>query len=255
MKILAVEDERMSLELLVDLIREYDRKLEIYPFTDSAKAWEFAKDNRIDVAFLDVQMPEVDGISLGKNLQDIYPEIDLVYTTAYPEHAVEAFDMRASGYLLKPISLDKVKKEMESLRNKAPSESRVKITCFGRFDIHIDGMVPKFSYKKTKEMLAYLVDQRGASCDTKAIMTALWEDDKHASYVRNLRKDLMDVFRQHGCEDVVINNTGALYIQTDKVDCDYYKWLKDPKSVWYQGEYMEQFSWAEETKVRLDKHL
>ncbi len=257
MKVLVVEDERMSLDLLVEIIHEYDPELEVHPFSESIKALSFARTNKFDVAFLDVQMPEVDGIALGKLLQSIYPDIDLIYTTAYKEPAVEAFDMRASGYLLKPITLEKVKKEMEQLRHKSASsasECRVKIKCFGKFDVYVDGKIPRFAYKRTKEMLAYLVDQKGASCNTKSIMTVLWEDDKHASYVRNLRKDLLDVFRDLGCDDVIINSTGSLYIQMDKVDCDYYKWLEDPKSTWYQGEYMEQYSWAEETKVWLDKN-
>ncbi len=252
MKIIAVDDERMALENLVSAIKKCDSGIEVLPFKDPKSALDYVRENPCDVAFLDVQMFGMTGVELAKEIKELSPGINIVFTTGYSEYMKDAFEMHASGYLLKPITAEKVRKELENLRSPlAKKKARVKFQCFGNFEAFIDGGILKFKYLKTKELLAYLVDRRGAGCSSGEIMSILWEDEDHDSYLRNIRKDLMDAFNEKGCSDVIVNDWGKLSIRTEAVECDYYNYLRDRNSENYQGEYMVQYSWAEPTNAYL----
>ncbi len=252
MKVIAVDDEKMALENLVSAINKYDPNIEVTPFKDPKSAIEFVKEGPCDAAFLDVQMFGMSGVELAQTLKELQPDINIIFTTGYSEYMKEAFEMHASGYLLKPITVDKVRAELENLRApRSKKQTRVKAQCFGNFELFIDGSIVKFTYAKTKELFAYLVDRRGAGCTTSEIMSVLWEDDEHDSYLRNIRKDLLDTFAKNGCNDVIINNWGKLSIKTDAIECDYYNYLRDRSSENYQGEYMAQYSWSELTNAYL----
>ena len=95
---------------------------------------------------------------------------------------------------------------------------------------------------------AYLVD-RGTLCTSAEIAGVLWEDKESSSYLRKLRKDLLDTFRAANCSEVLIHEWNRQGIRTELVDCDYYDWKKGIPSALnaYRGEYMKQYSWAELT--------
>lgn len=257
MHVLAVEDEKFALELLVSSIMEYDSNISIHMFRNPVKALEFAKTQNIDAAFLDLQMFEMNGLKLAEELIKIQPRINIIFTTGYEQYAIPAFKLRVSGYILKPVTPEKVKHELANLRyvndtgEEAKKEEKVAIRCFGNFEIFVNGEVINFKYSKTKEMLAYLVDRKGASCSNSEISTILWESGKHDSYLRNIRKDLIDTLHEFDCDGMVQTNRGKINICMGTFDCDYYKWLEDNKSVLYQGEYMAQYSWAELTNAWL----
>ena len=65
-----------------------------------------------DIIFLDVEMPEIDGITLGKLIKTLSPNSCIVFITNYPQYAIEAFDCEATGYLLKPLDDNKTKETL-----------------------------------------------------------------------------------------------------------------------------------------------
>ena len=215
---------------------------------------------RPDVAFLDIRMFGLNGVELARELKRINPEVNIVFTTGYSEYMGEAFALHASGYLLKPITAEMIADEMAHLRNRpepyqAKPESRVVVRCFGSFDIQVDGVSLNFKYEKARELLAYLVDRQGAFCTSKEIMAALWEDENHSSYLRNIRKCLLDTLEQVGCGDLVMNEWGKMALRCESVACDYYSWLRgDPEGIKsWNGEYMSRYSWAETTCAALSR--
>ena len=80
-------------------------------------------------------------------------------------------------------------------------------------------------------------------------MSILWEDECRASYLGNLKKDLADVLKERGCQNVINTGRGRIRIDEEKVSCDYFDWLNR-----YHGEYMAQYSWAEFTNAELYGH-
>lgn len=257
MKILAVDDEKIALEGLVHAIKEAEPQAEIYSFRKAGEALDFYRMNACEIAFLDIRMRSMSGVELAKEMKMINPGINIIFATGYGDYREEAFDMHASGYLTKPITPQKIRKELDNLRNPVSREKkkRVQFFTFGNFEVYVDGEPMRFRYDRTKEMLAYLVDRNGAYCTNAEIMAALWEDEKRSSYFGNLRKDLLDAFKEKGCVDVIDAGWGKLRVNRDKVDCDYYDWCKGKIQAinQYMGEYMTQYSWAELTNAALSK--
>ena len=251
MRVLAVDDESAMLERLTDCIREVIPYAETAAFQKPSDACAWSEENSADIAFLDIQMRGMNGIELGAKLRERMPHLNIIYITAYAEHALDAWNLNASGYLLKPVDPVEMKKAVENLRY--PVRERVTIRCFGNFDILIDGRQPAFKYVKTKELLAYLVDRQGASCSMNEIMGILWEDEDHISYLQNLRKDLFDTLKAAGCEEILHKSRGRIGIRKELVLCDYYNWREGKRTGEnaYLGEYMSQYSWAEETNGML----
>lgn len=283
MRIIAVDDEKLALDGLLTEISLAAPDAEIQGFRSGKDAIEFCRKLRddiqrtdvdetlenidgvpssIDVAFLDIEMRGMSGLSLGEKLLSIFPKINLIYTTGYSEYAVEAISLRCSGYILKPVTEAKIKHELSNLRN--PVESKKKklyIKTFGRFEAYQGGRPLKFRYQKTRELLAYLVDRRGELVANADIVSVLWEDDSpdssHISYLKNIRTDLIKTLEESGCMECIIRSRGEIGILTDAVDCDYYDFLegnaKDKDIRSFNGEYMSQYSWGEYTLASLMK--
>ena len=254
MIVIAVDDERFALENLADSIRQASPNAQIHPFRYPEDALDFAKENDLDVAFLDVEMVGMNGVELAERLKLYHPDVNIIFSTGYGHYRDAAFDLHASGYLTKPITPEKVKKELDNLRRPVRDSKRVRIRAFGNFEVYLDGYPVSFKYSKTKEMLAYLVDRKGALCTNGEIMAILFEDDNgHEAYFRSLRKDLSDALELAGCGEILSQQRGRIGIIPELVDCDYFNWCSGKRSGVnaFQGEYMTQYSWGEYTNAML----
>lgn len=253
MKAIAVDDEEIALRGLISSIVKVDAGADIQGFQNPADALKYAKNHDFDIAFLDVEMRNTNGIELAKHLKKKNPMVNIIFTTSYSKYAMDAIHIHASGYILKPITPQKIAEELKHLRHPvaAPaSKKRVRVSCFGNFEVWLDGKPVKFQYSKTKEMFAYLIDRHGAMCTNNEIIAVLWEDEYKGSYYRNIRVDLLNSFP----ENILIKEWGKIGTVPDQIDCDYYDWIKGSPSAInaFKGEYMSQYSWAEVTLSELE---
>lgn len=100
MNCIIVDDEPLAREGMVDLVKTRDDLLLKGTFNNAMKAEEFLKNNRVDLIFLDIEMPGVNGLEFAKSVPE---ETLIVFTTAYQEYAFESYTVDAVDYLLKPI--------------------------------------------------------------------------------------------------------------------------------------------------------
>lgn len=255
MNIIAVDDERIALQVLTSAIVEALPDAKVHSFESAESALAFCSDHPCEIAFLDIDMGSMNGITLAKKLKWINSTINIVFVTAHIKYAAEAVSLYISGYVMKPATREKIEHEIENLRHPVPSNTkqRLWIRCFGNFEVFVDGEPIVFQHNKTKEMLAYLIDRGGAFCTNGEIIATLWENDANDSgknaYLRKLRADLLAVFRSCGMEDALCHQRGLMAIVPSKLDCDYYLWERgDIKAInAYRGEYMSQYSWSEMT--------
>lgn len=256
MLFLACDDEPLQLERLCDAIREADSSAEIVSFSNPLLAKMWINVNSPDAAFLDIEMPGISGTILGKLLKERNPSVNIIFVTAYPQYAPLAFEMRASGYIQKPVNARKVLAELNDLRYPMPvpanKAKKLKVTCFGTFEAFADEQPIPFKRSKTLELLAYLIDRKGARATTGEICCALLEDGddiKNKSYLRHLVSDLCSTLASLGLDDVVVKNVNAYSIRPELISCDYYDYLKnEPYAIKsFFGEYMSRYSWAELT--------
>ena len=261
MKYIVLDDEPLAADYLADLIKENDPKAEVTVETNPLKGLELSKRENFHVCFIDIQMPGLNGVDFAKELKKVYPKTNFIFVTGYDDYMGNAFALDASDYIMKPASSAQVGHAIENLRylpqgEEQDREKRVKITCFGNFDILVDEKPVKFKFEKTKELLAFLVHRRGARASNREIMANLWEDDGHDSYFRMLKKDLRDCLQDLDCEDLIYTERGYISLaRLDWIQCDYFHWLEDKEegSKYYYGEYMAQYSWAEEVNSLLEQ--
>ena len=256
MNILAVDDERIQLEELVDSIKEAIPEAEVTSFRKPKEALEYikqlkSKDNRVDLAFLDIEMSGMNGLELAKELKDVNHKTNIVFVTGYSQYAVDAFSVTASDYIMKPVSKDGVLRAMERLRYPIiKNNKRLKVKCFGNFDLFADDKPVKFARTKTKELFAYLISKNGTRCSNNEIISVIWENENNTSdlqeYYRKLVLDLTQTFKSAEIEDVLIKERGFIAVVTDKLSCDMYDFINRDSSAInaYTGEFMSQYKWA-----------
>lgn len=267
MKILAVDDEWNQLGLLKRSITEAIPDCELHCCQNPVLALAWVKENEEnapDIAFLDINMPVMTGIMLGKELKKLNPKVNLIFVTGfYEDYVMEAVPLHFSGYLQKPAAAEAVAQEMDNLRYPLPQPEPGKllqIHCFGDFEIFYDGEVVNFSKKKTKELIAYLIDRKGARVNGNAICSTIYEDslnaDNSKSDLRKCVADLRKTLKAIGAEAVFIKGFDSYAIDPKLVECDFYDWEKNvPYAIRaFRGEYMSQYSWAEETLGNLYQH-
>lgn len=264
MRILAVDDKAMPRKVLVRAIEEAAPDATVTACKSAAEVLALPDAAAFDVAFVDIDMPGKNGVELARELKRLNPRMNIVFATGYGEYMADAFELHSSGYLMKPVTASAVAAELENLRfpagngASAGSEGKLTLRCFGDFEAFVDGRAVEFERAKTKELLAFLVDRRGAVVPLREVEAALWEDASWSggmsgSYLRTLVADLKRTLESHGLGEVLVKRYGQLGINAGMVECDYYGFLEGnplATNAWH-GEYMEQYSWAETTKAAL----
>ena len=254
MRILAVDDEKLSLEGLVTAIRLASPEAEIRGFSDGDEALQATNEFLPDVAFLDIELRGESGILLAIKLKELNPKINIIFVTGYSDYMKEAFDLHASGYVLKPVDEEAIRTELENLRFDTSAKGKKKLTvrAFGRFEVFSGGIPLTFGYSRTSELLAVLVDANGSLLPVEHVVEVMWEgnDNKaNRSYFRNLLTDLRRTLNSVGASDVILSVRGSIGLDRNKIDCDYFD-FRDRKADAldaFHDEYMSQFSWAEST--------
>ena len=260
MTIIAVDDKTEDLELISDLIYDAAPDEEILEFEDPLGALAKAREQEIEVAFVSDSMSELSGIDLGRYLKEINPFINVIMVASDKKYGYDAMKLHASGYMLKPAKADDVAKELEDLRypEYRREHKRVFARTFGNFELFVDGEPVMFKYQKTKEIVAVLVNNRGAQTTNGEIIACLWEDDgdpeKKVSYLSNLRQDLQNTFTKLKLDGIIVKQRGSMAISCDRIECDLFDWLEKGKSSTYKytGDYMNQYSWPEFYHAELD---
>ena len=251
---IAVDDEALMLGALAAAVEASPDIREVSKFSDCDEALEFVKSNPVDIAFLDINMRGMGGLSLAEKILSARPVCKIVFCTGYEEYAVPAFKLHASGYLMKPISAEDVQGEIDNIKGVRQAEKPLTVKCFGNFEVYAKNEKLVFKRLKTKELFAYLIDRNGAGMTAKQICAALFpedaDDNKNSAYLRQLVLDLKNTLKAVGAENVLCHDTPCYRVDTSLIKCDYISYLETGKPEFF-GEYMTQYSWAEETCAML----
>lgn len=253
MRIIIVDDEERARNMLEIILRDMGYQ-DIQTFGDAECALDFCKENNCDVAFLDVEMPGMDGLDLANELLKLPVSPAVVFETAYPQYAVRAWDSDAVDYLLKPYGRDQVQRALEravrrNMQHREVASPKVEVHCFPSFELWIDGIPLAFDNRKAKELLAYLVHMQGSWVNTDRIIYALFEDGDEKSaknYYRLVLYRLKQTLKEVGFESLVESGYGKARVNSSLFTCDYYRYLQGEKNLFF-GEYMSDYDWAEQT--------
>lgn len=243
MRILAVERDPLQLSQLQHFVTACVPEADFLSYEEVFGEREPDPERLPQIAFLDEEDMDV-----AEKLQARNPNVNLIILAGSPTGAFRAFGLHASGYLLKPVTADKIREEMEHLRFPVHrrEERSVRVQCFGNFEVYVNGKPLHFERGKTKELFAYLIDRHGAACTLREINAILWDDDK-PSYLRTLIADLKATLRAVNAGDIFVKRFNECFILPERIDCDCFDFEQGiPYAVKrFHGEYMAQYSWAE----------
>lgn len=272
MRVIIVDDESDILLDIKDTIQEYEGFEVVGTYTNPLDVLPDIRKSQPECAFLDIEMPGMNGIDLAEKLLELNPKMEIVFITAFNHYATQAFEVNAMDYVLKPVHSTRFEKTIERLRQKQ-GEIRVvdnietTIHSLGCFELLLDGKPIKWNRSKSKELLAYLLHFEGQRKTKYKLCEDLWPEYEPKKALVNLqtamcslRKSLGDI----GREDIKIEFSEESYtLELGKVVWDaweferLYSTVKENREIsllqkaaaLYQGDYMgnEDWIWAQLT--------
>ena len=255
MTIFVIIGDEKKLNGDVNLIRDCTRGELVVPFRSSEAVMAYQEEQTADVAFIDIESLGEAGMDLALRMKKKNSRLNFILIISEDEHIEDTIGLRASGYLIRPLRPEKIREELANLRYPEENkQGKLFIRTFDNFEVFFCGKPVAFRLQKTKEMLAYLVDRRGAFVSKDEMVTILWggSEDK-TSYLKQLQRDLLQTVKLLGVENVLIRTRGAMGVIPDRLNCDYYNWLRGNGKGHnaFMGEYMHQYSWAEGTLANI----
>lgn len=178
LRAIIVDDEELSVKRLKRMLSENTDIEVCHTFLSPTDGYEYVKTNSIQIAFLDISMPEINGMSLSSLLRELDNTIEIVFVTGYDQYAVQAFDMNALDYLLKPVTRERLSKTVERIRKKrriVDVESKPEVHLFNGLRLYQnypERRLIKLRSPKTEELFAYLVCKGKVS--REEIFDTLW---------------------------------------------------------------------------------
>ncbi|MFJ5768828.1 response regulator [Psychrobacillus sp. NPDC093180] len=278
LKAILIDDEILALQLLEGMLTEIGGVEIIGKFSKPLDGLESLETHRPDILFLDIEMKEMNGIKFAETLDSAAFQTDIVFVTAYDEYALEAFNVQAVDYILKPIEKSRLEKTVRRITQRRKQNDLssyetplLKAEFLGSFRLlDPQNELIKWRTKKVKEFCAYLIHQN-KPIHREKIMEELWPNrtlDKASvalhTTVYHLRKEL----KNHGYQDSV-KYFDERYFLSVELDSDVQNIKKvldqspgkaeDIKKLIdiYKNHYLaeEYYDWATEEREQLQKRV
>ncbi len=251
MKAIIVEDEALMMRKFVRMCSDIEDLHLKAQFEDPFDALDYVRDNQVEVAFLDIELPLMDGITLARKIREIRANIIIVFVTAYDEYIRESNNIGADYYLVKPYTKEALQHMMEKIRVLSDRQNKeIYIQTFGRFVVKNNGE-PVRILGKAKEILALIVTKQGKEISNEELYSVIWEGRPYSNAnmavyynaLRRLKRSLADA----GIEKMLISTARGQMVDTNCFDCDYYAWKENnlKKGDSFEGEFLSEYSWGE----------
>lgn len=274
-----VDDMRPALRELKFLLKKYPEISIIGMYIDPLAAIEKIGELKPQVVFLDINMPQLQGIDAASRILDLSPQTDIVFVTAFDQYAVEAFELHALDYLLKPIAEERLEKTVERLRREISSANltkeytplKLQIRCFGRFQMGWEGREPiKWRIEKARELFAFLLQNHNRYITKDELLDKLWPEDIPDRAIKQLYNGIYYIRKAlegYGIDRAHISIDNNYSLLLGPVDWDvgrFCELLNDPgdrlealeeMEVLYTGDYLEGefYPWSDFESERLSK--
>lgn len=206
MKVRLIDDELHCLDELAWLLKQYPDLELLGMDTDPLKALASIPAQPPDAVFLDIDMPNINGLELALRIQEQCPGVIIVFVTAHAQYALKAFETHPLDFLLKPIRRARfdncvahLRKHYTLLHPEGAAKRTLTLRCFGMFELTGEIEV-KWGTRRVKELLLYLIDRNGSPASKPELLAALFEGQTDKNTVHNL---YMTIYRLRSLLDTL----------------------------------------------------
>ena len=251
MRAILVDDEAIMLRSFMRNCDGIPELNVVAQFQSSEDALAYAKDNAFELALLDICLPEMNGIELAGKLREIYPNLLIVFISAYDEYIRDFNEVGGDYYIVKPYKKSTIENMMEKmLLLSGRQKKEIYIQMFGRFNVLKNGQPLKLA-GKTKEILALIASKCGREVSNEEIYSTIWENREYSNermkVYYNALSRLKRILEEAEVSELLISTKRGQMLNTTICDCDYFDW-KNKKHTFggqFEGEFLSEYSWGE----------
>ena len=288
-RVMLVDDEQLALDFLkryIEKTPEFNIEI-VGTYTNPIDAKKAILENDIDVLFLDIHLPEINGIQLADELLEKKPELIIVFVTAYNEFAVEAFELNAIDYLVKPVPFDRFKETLARLKEKIEwkaqqsqlmqTEDDLQVNLLGHLSFTLPNRKNEtihFRTKKTQELFLYLFHHRNELVSKHLLIELLWEDLEPSKAFAQLYTAIYHIRKALTAYNYyfqINSKTEGYILKTKNMTLDYINWENRLKQLpelnektinqylevmeLYTGSYLQDYEywWAEPVRFHYEQ--
>ncbi|WP_327933774.1 response regulator [Brevibacillus centrosporus] len=283
LRVVLIDDERLAIQYMEKILDGIEGIEIVGRYQDSVKALHDIQSLRPDVVFLDVEMPERDGIETAEEISLLLPDTDIVFVTAYEEYAVKAFELDALDYVLKPVQRERLQKTLKRLQKekewmaeeKRESSPQAKIHCFQSLQIEVSGgglQTIRWRTAKAQELFAFLIHRRGKPVRKDYLLELFWTDmewKKGYSLLYTTVYQIRKTLERLGNGLKITNLEDGYLLEMGGISLDVEEWESQLRSLppisedslskhmelieQYRGDYFAEYDylWAESERQRL----
>lgn len=254
MKLIIIDDKIAALGTILPHVVDKPH-MEFAMFSKPCLALEYCKRTRVDAAFVDIDMPEINGIDFAERLIAICPHLRVVIMGEGTQNKGEISTRIGKNLVAlcnKPFDggkLEEVFCLLESSLN-----PKLFLRTFDAFDLFVNGVAVSFSSRKAKELLALLTDAHGSYVTMDTAIANLWAN-KNAELGKRLYRDavfrLRRTLKEVGAEGLVQFERARAVINTQIAECDMWSYLKEERD--FSGRYLPQYEWSITTESKLEQ--
>ncbi|WP_336763225.1 response regulator [Paenibacillus sp. USHLN196] len=201
MRVILVDDEYLALSRLNKLLLEREDCEVIGSFLTAQEAIDQIEIHLPEIVFMDVQMPGMNGIEATERIHEVSPGTEVIFTTAYNEHALTAYGLEVLDYIMKPVTRDRLEKTMKVYhRRTLPASLNIAegpsllIRCLGMLQVQLHPNEPpkhmKFRTTKIRELFAYLLHHRNKPIKRDTLLELLWPELEERRGISNLHSGI-----------------------------------------------------------------
>lgn len=283
MRAILIDDEKPALLQLERLLLA-DGRVEITgKYTTAREGLDHLTSTETDVVFLDISMPEMNGLESARYIQLIAPDVRIVYITAFSEYALEAFELYAIDYVLKPVHPARLGKTLDRLHQHFMNKLSLKsvyalqpnVLCFGRMQFVLEGDSDKrmkWRTLKALELFACLLHNSGQWMTRDVLLDTIWpllDAEKAVTHLHTSVYQVRKLLKERGIEPTVLfeqesYSLGGPNLQTDAdlfeqklkehpVITEHNLDLMESVAELYRGDYLQEYdyAWAKPRRKRL----
>lgn len=238
MKVVLIDDEQHALDSL-------ERKLNSIGQIDICGSFLFPSEgkayilmNDVDVVFLDIQLPEINGLELAEEIQNSKPHITIVFVTAFDKYAVQAFELHALDYLVKPFNKERLEKTVSRIQGYLESKKAISYSTLIQVNMFKQLSIESQQYKKqffnwrtlrAQELFLYLLQNRGQFIQKSRLIELLWEDAEPSKVFPLLYTTVYQVrkvLKPYHNHIKIISKNNAYMLELKEVKIDVVEWEK-----------------------------